>query len=1350
MITKTRGRLSKGALILSAVLTVNMFLPNVGRASVNEETQIDSQLITTNAMPAKNVTANDIDYFNPKPTTNDTITIPLYITDFEQSEYLKNDNSGRMDLLYEVDGVKKTIKSIPLGDYTLTLGKLSEGMHQFAVQAVDPKTGLKSHKLYNELWVVNPSKYNITKSQTYTMTEADLKTYKIKNNNSKNANDLINTRDGLSKLFADKQAEGYKKIVLLKGTYRVNGDNARKNAITIPSYFTVDMNGSTFKLDTIDHESGAAVVTMLNAVDAHLINGTLEGDRFERQELGLECKGQGEGINTIYVAGGKYCSLSDLTVQNTTGHTLLTMYYQFPGASANITMTDFSRSIIVNGKEQASANCSTSAMMDLTPILKVEAADRYMYVGHPGGYKGQLGDSPVIYVSFYDANRNFLETVTGYQFRKMKIVDGAKYARVTLLGTQFPYADMTQSIHIYSQQNTDYFEINNIHFIDTRTTALAPTAVTNLLIRNCKFTRCGCSITPCEVDFEDGQEECQDVYYMNNQVLEKSSTNTCTVVDNIGYNHVYDGNKNHSTEIRNRVIGAVIRNVNDGCSRFYWRLGYKDTGAYGRIYNNNCGPINFSAIFSSETDCVSFRVKNCTIYNQDPEGVVDTTKWTCAVADKVTYEDCVFPWFAGSNATFVNCTLVPAHAIGNNLYFYNCTIGADGVVSQYNLSNIDKVIRVFDNCHFAGKTEFKNYGLKSGTFTNCTFDDFALIPCVSDSEELLIFENCKINSTYDKFLELGAWTYSIGNANIIFRNCSITHTGKTFLYITSSPLKGSQILFDNCTINKYSGTLLSGYRHGDKKPEWLLNIIFSKTETNQNLTIDEKNIDYDVIHIIYDSQGTLSPAPTKKATPVTSVKPTISPTKKATPKPTTVATPKPTGKVTVSPAPTKKATPRPTGTVTRVPTVPVTVTPAPTKKVTPRPTGTVTLVPTTTVTPRPTRASTPTPTPDVPQTLMPDVLEMNYRDAKSMVTRELKSAGFKTVNVEYVWKTCTDPEQNLKVQETDPAPNEVVYLTDTSITVTIVVTKLESEPMPTSTPCPTSTPVPTDVPGITATPVPTKAATPVPSKAPTKVPTSTPTGSPSVSPVPTEPPTIGDFIERLYTIALDRESEPEGKEFWVNEIESGNRTGGDCAHFFLIEAQEFLNRGLNSEDFVETLYCTFFDRASEAEGKKFWVGELKSGRMKTEDVINGFIDSTEWCNVCATYGVKSGAPNAKAEIASLNAIEFATRLYTCCLDRDPDPKGVEYWSLALTNLEQTGYSAASEFFTSKEFLAQRTSNVEYVERLYKTFLGRDPLPSEASYWSSQLENRKQTRQGVLEFFGSSEEFIKLCKEYGID
>ena len=243
-------------------------------------------------------------------------------------------------------------------------------------------------------------------------------------------------------------------------------------------------------------------------------------------------------------------------------------------------------------------------------------------------------------------------------------------------------------------------------------------------------------------------------------------------------------------------------------------------------------------------------------------------------------------------------------------------------------------------------------------------------------------------------------------------------------------------------------------------------------------------------------------------------------------------------------------------------------------------------------------------------------------------------------------------------------------------------------------------------------------------------------------------PTIADFVERLYTVALGRASEEQGKQYWVNEIKAGRKTGGDCGVFFLT-GEEFTNRNLSAEDFVETLYKTFFGRESEPNGKAYWVGQLKNG-VSRDSVVRGFIDSKEWCNLCADYGVRSGAPSAKAERASKNAIAFATRLYTCCLGRDAEQKGLAYWSLALTNLEQTGCSAAKEFFNSQEFVNLNLKNEEFVRRLYTTFMDREPEASEVSYWAGEIAKGAQTRASVLAFFGQSEEFTNICSKYGIE
>ena len=236
-------------------------------------------------------------------------------------------------------------------------------------------------------------------------------------------------------------------------------------------------------------------------------------------------------------------------------------------------------------------------------------------------------------------------------------------------------------------------------------------------------------------------------------------------------------------------------------------------------------------------------------------------------------------------------------------------------------------------------------------------------------------------------------------------------------------------------------------------------------------------------------------------------------------------------------------------------------------------------------------------------------------------------------------------------------------------------------------------------------------------------------------------------MERLYTQALGRKAEEKGKQYWVEEITAGRKSGGDCGLFFLT-GEEFAGRKLSDEAFVDVLYKTFFDRESEETGKAYWLEVLKKGGARV-DVIAGFIDSKEWCNLCADYGVRSGAPSAKAERPSKNALSFASRLYTCCLGRDPEEKGLQYWALALTNLEKTGAQAACEFFNSEEFTGLNTSDEEYVTRLYKTFMDRDPEAEGRDYWVGQLKSGV-SRSIVLSKFVVSDEFTEICARYGIE
>ena len=54
--------------------------------------------------------------------------------------------------------------------------------------------------------------------------------------------------------------------------------------------------------------------------------------------------------------------------------------------------------------------------------------------------------------------------------------------------------------------------------------------------------------------------------------------------------------------------------------------------------------------------------------------------------------------------------------------------------------------------------------------------------------------------------------------------------------------------------------------------------------------------------------------------------------------------------------------------------------------------------------------------------------------------------------------------------------------------------------------------------------------------------------------------------------------------------------------------------------FVTILYRAFFDREPDAPGYQVWVDWLNSGAGR-QDLLNGFIYSLEFENICDAYGI---------------------------------------------------------------------------------------------------------------------------------
>ena len=256
----------------------------------------------------------------------------------------------------------------------------------------------------------------------------------------------------------------------------------------------------------------------------------------------------------------------------------------------------------------------------------------------------------------------------------------------------------------------------------------------------------------------------------------------------------------------------------------------------------------------------------------------------------------------------------------------------------------------------------------------------------------------------------------------------------------------------------------------------------------------------------------------------------------------------------------------------------------------------------------------------------------------------------------------------------------------------------------------------------------------------------TPTATKPVITQAAEPKnSVAEFVDRIYKYVLDREPEKEGAAFWTDELYSFRRTGAEVGLQFIF-SEEFISRNLSDAEFVTVLYRTFFGREPEEEGFKYWTTALADGTVDRMAVANGFVYSQEWADTCARYGIRSGGVEPMVEIApSDKTYAFVERMYTTALKRESDKDGKNYWAAELSNFRYTGEQVGILFFLSDEMNSFGLDDSDFVTRLYKTFMDRDPEEGGFNFWVGFLAGGG-TREGAVLGFTRSEEFVNKCIE----
>lgn len=221
-------------------------------------------------------------------------------------------------------------------------------------------------------------------------------------------------------------------------------------------------------------------------------------------------------------------------------------------------------------------------------------------------------------------------------------------------------------------------------------------------------------------------------------------------------------------------------------------------------------------------------------------------------------------------------------------------------------------------------------------------------------------------------------------------------------------------------------------------------------------------------------------------------------------------------------------------------------------------------------------------------------------------------------------------------------------------------------------------------------------------------------------------------VTRLYRAALGRNPDQGGLNHWIEVLQRGGPLEGLAAAF--VGSTEFNAQfgGLDASAFVTQLYRNILDRAPDAGGLQFWMGQLRN-LVPRASVLAALSESAE--NRGRTTAVVAAGIWDRDE----DSMGIA-RLYQAVLGRTPDAAGLTFWRGTLTNGTTLG-TMADAFASSPEFLATygTLTNREFVQALYANTLGREGDNVGVEFWTTVLVTKAASRSNVVLGFSESAE-----------
>ena len=335
----------------------------------------------------------------------------------------------------------------------------------------------------------------------------------------------------LTAYLAGLASNGVRKVVLPKATIRLSATKM----VLVPSRLTLDLGGGKLKINA-SSALGGTPIKLFRTEDAHLVNGTLEGQYFEYDYENCGSKNPEHVGMASMVGDARHCSFENLDVRYTVGAgtTFGITWLEDPYARPKWDVREWTKLNRIQSFDVRKPPADPAPGEDWEPGLltaKGEVADggegcftspfrelgtltrkRFLTVSRFLGYRGMSTLSDYFAIAFYDAEKRFISGEIGFQYHKIFIPGGAVFARISIEVENIAKARACDLKAFLPYTPLDCVW-RNVRYSYCRTQGLSIVDGFNMLFEDIDITRCGDESCRCASDAEDGWDGMQNMTF---------------------------------------------------------------------------------------------------------------------------------------------------------------------------------------------------------------------------------------------------------------------------------------------------------------------------------------------------------------------------------------------------------------------------------------------------------------------------------------------------------------------------------------------------------------------------------------------------------------------------------------------------------------------------------------------------------------------------------------------------------------------------------------------------------------------------------------------------------------------